>query len=124
MPPVGDLDRVRQRVPHGLRVGGRDVPAHHLDPRMRPQPPGHHRCAAPGQHVDPDTGVGVDHHGGVVVTPTQGEIVDPQHLRHRQVLPARLAEALPDEKVVTSTAFLHRTFWSSPAQARNAHYEA
>lgn len=26
MPSVGDLNRVRQRVPHGLRVGGRAVP--------------------------------------------------------------------------------------------------
>jgi hypothetical protein len=29
----------------------------------------------------PIAGVGVDHHGGVVMTPAQGEIIDPQHPR-------------------------------------------
>jgi hypothetical protein len=83
MPPVGDLDRVRQRIPHGLRIGGRTVPAHDLDSRMRPQPPGHHPGAAPGQHVDPGAGVGVDHHGGVVTEnrgralPSIGAFIDP-----------------------------------------------
>lgn len=42
MPPVGDLDRVRKRVTHRLRIRGRTVPAHDLDSWMRPQPASHH----------------------------------------------------------------------------------
>jgi hypothetical protein len=56
MPSVGDLDRVRQRIPHGLCIGCRTVPAHDLDPWMRPQPTGHDLSAAPSQYVDPGTG--------------------------------------------------------------------
>lgn len=85
MPSVGYLDRLRQRIPHGLRIGCRTVPAHDFDSWMCPQPTGHHLGAAPGQHVDPGAGVGVDHHGGVVMTPAQGEIIDPQHPRHRVI---------------------------------------
>jgi hypothetical protein len=85
MPPVGDVDRVRQRVARGLRTGRRTVAAHDLDSRTRPQPIGHHLGAAAGQHVDPGAGVGVDHHSGAVMMPAQGEIVDPQHLRHRAI---------------------------------------
>ncbi|GHF37123.1 hypothetical protein GCM10017566_07840 [Amycolatopsis bartoniae] len=82
MPSVGDLDRVRQRIPHGLRRGCRTVPAHDFDSWMGPQPTGHHLGAAPGQYVDPGAGVGVDQYGGVVMRPAQGEIIDPQHPRH------------------------------------------
>ncbi|GAB3453782.1 hypothetical protein GCM10027436_54890 [Actinophytocola sediminis] len=82
MPSVGDLDRVRQCVPHRLRIRGRAVPAHILDPSMGPQPAGHHLSAAPRQHVDPGAGVGINQHGRVVMTSAQGEIVDPQRPRH------------------------------------------
>lgn len=85
MPSVGDLDRLRQRIPHGLRIGRRTVPAHDLDSWMRPQPTGHHLGTAPSQHVDPGTGVGVDQHRGVVMTSAQSEIIDPQHPRHRVI---------------------------------------
>lgn len=81
MPPVGDLNRGGQRVPHRLRIRGRAVPAHDLDARVRPQPPGHHFGAAPSQHVDPGAGVGIDQHGGVLGTPAQGEVINRQHLR-------------------------------------------
>ena len=77
MPSVGDLNRVRQRIPHGRRIGGRTVPAQRLDSRMRPQPAGHYLGAAPGQHVDPGAGVGIDQHRDVVMTPAQGEVIVP-----------------------------------------------
>jgi hypothetical protein len=63
-------------------MGCRTVPAHDLDPWVRPQPTGHYLSAAPRQHLDPGAGVGVDQHGGVVMTSAQGEIIDPQHPRH------------------------------------------
>src|ERR1700712_5595879 len=67
MPSVGYLDRLRQRIPHRLRVGCRTVPADDFDSWMCPQPTGDHLSAAPGQHVDPGAGVGVDQDGGVVM---------------------------------------------------------
>jgi hypothetical protein len=52
---------------------------------MGPQPAGHHLRTAPGQYVNSGAGVGVDQHGGVVMTSAQGEIIDPQHPRHRVI---------------------------------------
>ncbi len=85
MPSVGDLDRVRQRVSHGLGIRGRAVLAHDFDSRMGSQPFGHYLGAASGQHVDPGTGVGIDQHGGVVTPSAQGEVIDPQNRRHRVI---------------------------------------
>ena len=93
MPSVGDLDRLRQRLPHGLRIRGRAVPAHDLDSWMRPQPAGHDSGAAPSKYVDPGAGVGVDQHGGVVVPPAQCEVVDPQCPPHT----ARSGEGMPSK---------------------------
>ncbi|GAA3698465.1 hypothetical protein GCM10023081_39220 [Arthrobacter ginkgonis] len=83
VPPVGNLDRLRQRVPHGLGVRGRAVPAHGPHSRMSAQPLGDGRGAPAREHVDPLAGIGIDQHGGVGPATAQGEVVDPQHTRDR-----------------------------------------
>ncbi len=83
VPPVSDLHGTGQRVTDGLGVGGRAVTAHDLDARMIAQPGGDDLRAPAGQHVDPPPGGRVDQHGRVLAAAPQGEVVDPQHPRHR-----------------------------------------
>lgn len=82
MPSVSDLHRLRERVAHGLSIGGGSVPADDLDATMSTQPLGDDLRAPAGQHVDSAAGVGVDEHGGVLPAPAEREIIDAQHPRH------------------------------------------
>lgn len=82
VPPVSDLDGVRESPADRFGVGGRAVPADDLHPGVGAKPGFQHPCGAAGQDVDAFTRLGVDQHGGVAVTSAQGEVVHPHHPGH------------------------------------------
>jgi hypothetical protein len=69
VPPVADLEDIRQRLMYCVGVAGGTVTADDLHTRMLTQPRGKGAGPAVGQDIDPPAGLGVD----------QDQLVDLKH---------------------------------------------
>ncbi|GLY89636.1 hypothetical protein Airi02_075650 [Actinoallomurus iriomotensis] len=92
MPPVADLEGIRQRLTHRVGVAGGAVTADDLDARMLTQPRGKGAGPAIGKDIDPPASLGVDQDRRIGPTASQREVIhspDPRgrHLRQRDPQP-------------------------------------